>query len=243
MPRTFQDLRDVARHAAGGALDPRVTPDSLVNDAGQYLVTLHDWPFLERSSVLLDLVGGQDHINLPPGLTQIDALEVVTTVTTSLVQTTLAVINRLRSDELTSPGAYHWAVEWPGQYVSTEAVPGPRLALWPTPADDEAEAFRLTWSGGWRTLTQPDEVHTLPPAMEILLVEVIREMTIGRTMELKGGPPAFARLDGIENSAVLRNLKRSFGRVQGNLGQAEGGALDSRRRQPVLRRFQRIARA
>jgi hypothetical protein len=57
MVLAFQTVLEDVAHALGGPLHSSLSPARIVNDAGQMLVSMHRWKFLERPAVQLDLRG------------------------------------------------------------------------------------------------------------------------------------------------------------------------------------------
>jgi hypothetical protein len=54
MVLTVQSCLDQIEHSLGGALSTQLDPIGIINEAGQYLVDMHDWVWLDRPPVSLD---------------------------------------------------------------------------------------------------------------------------------------------------------------------------------------------
>jgi hypothetical protein len=54
MVLTVQSCLDQIEHSLGGALSTQLDPIGIINEAGQYLVDMHDWIWLDRPPVSLD---------------------------------------------------------------------------------------------------------------------------------------------------------------------------------------------
>lgn len=54
MALTVQACLDQIEHSLGGALSTQLDPIGIINEAGQYLVDMHDWIWLDRPPVSLD---------------------------------------------------------------------------------------------------------------------------------------------------------------------------------------------
>lgn len=57
MSLALQTVLDDVEHALSGPLHSSLSATRIVNDAGQYLVSMHDWKWLERPAVELNLRG------------------------------------------------------------------------------------------------------------------------------------------------------------------------------------------
>ena len=54
MALTVQNALAQIEHSLGGSLSSELDAIGLINEAGQYLVTMHDWMWLDRPAVSLD---------------------------------------------------------------------------------------------------------------------------------------------------------------------------------------------
>jgi len=239
MARNLNSLMDLARHAAGQRIDARLDTRELVNEAGEYVAIMHGWAFYERPAVLIDFVGGQKYVDLPADLGSIDGVEVASAVQIAVDRVSIERLNELRADELTTAEHYFAALEWPDQASASESPPPPRLALWPTPPANTAQALRVAWRAKWRTLVEGMDRHNLPGDCETLLIEVLRAIVHGRTRE---NTNVSDELDRIEQSMHVRRLKERYTRAQPG-GQVRGGVLESTRSRRVQRRFSVIRMA
>ena len=245
MPRDFQALIEIARHAAGGTLDPRLDADAIVNDAGEHVVSMHEWTFLKRPAVPVDLVAGQPFINLPADASHVDSIWPSSALLATVTMSSLDRINEVRSLDYIELLHYYVAPEWPSQNDESSAPGIMRLAVAPTPSESNVGAFHIAYTAGWRHLTQKNARHCLPADMEPLLIQVIREMTLGILKQNdetlpRAGRSAVDRLEAISQSTMFMQLKVKYGQKLGNVGQARGGVIESTRGRRVTRSFSSI---
>lgn len=222
MAKTLAYYIDQAEAANGGRFDDRTDPIELVNDAGQYMLSMADWKFLERPPASLNFVAATNYIVLPTDFGQMIRVEVPNALQNTVEMSTLQEIEYLRGSPLNDPFRYVVAVEYATQ-TNDETIGGTaRLAIWPTPAANATAALRLIYRGGWVTLTDQDKIPNIPLDVEGLLVQVVR--AYGRA----SGNKAIVLDDllrKIEAGPIFQNLVSSYGTVQLSLGQMSGGAV------------------
>lgn len=220
----FQTLIDHAEQAAGGATDPAVDPEVVVNEAGRYLVSMHRWQFLEREPLNLQFIASQDHVDLPEDFDSVTFIEASSRLESTVVMTSLSHVQFLRSSPLDDPFHYWVAIEWVAQQ-STVSRPKPQLSIYPTPGTTESGALKMGYRAGWKTLVEPDEVPNVPVSCDSLLIQLVRAFTLGYADEAKGTGSVVRRLEPIEQSAMLNRIKQQDGMRLQSLGQMQGGAI------------------
>lgn len=233
---------DMADQAAGGALSERTYPDEVINDAGRYLVTMHDWAFLNRPSVELALVNNQPWIELPKDCAQVMAVESSTQIQTEVTLTTQDHIDYLRSALLSSSYFFWVAVTFRGQRKRDQAAPGLRLEVYPTPGESSIGELRLSYRAGWMPLIELDQRPNIPDDVEPLLVQLVRLFALGYEDEQQGQGSVAERLKGIRESPIFLDLARRYGMSQWNLGKHKGGKIEVGPN-IVYRPFRKITRA
>lgn len=224
--RTLADYLDVAEQAAGNQLDDRIERD-LINDAGEYLFAMHQWPWARRDDYRIKLVAGQPWVDLPDDFQQWISASAVDRLTHAVHATSLDHIDNLRGG-IAVTGVTDWyvALEYPGQPNHTTNAQGARLAIYPEPtSDDSGSEIRLRYRAGWVPLTDMDQVANIPRGMEMLLIQLVRAFTHGYMREQAGKGSVAQQLEAIEQSAMVDRLKRRYGTDQTNYGELRGGIV------------------
>ena len=177
MPVTLNDLRNQARHACGGSIDPRMDIDAICNEAGRFLFDLHSWMWRMRPPIGLDFVGGQPYVVLPAdfGFGQVISLDMAETISYRVEPVDLSQIAMLREQAFgDTTYAYRYAIAFPGQTSTKESAGLARLELYPTPASSQINAASLTYRAGWVPLLSGDSAANIPPSFDFLLKQLTR---------------------------------------------------------------------
>ena len=70
-------------------------------------------------------------------------------------------------------------------------APRPRLDLWPAPSADSADAFRIYYRGGWKSVEDGDEFLYMPEWIETLYLFIVRAFARGYERESEFSINAF----------------------------------------------------
>ena len=221
MAITFLQLRDEVERVVGDAHDPRLSPVRIVNDAGRYLFAMHGWRWRDRPPVTLDFVADQAYLTLPGdfGFGEIVSLAADNAVNYSVQVTTLSEVERYRAAGMDWHMGFLVALAYPGQTDASSAPATARLEIEPTPQNNRSDALRLVYRAGWVELSGNTDVANVPPAMESLLVELVRAFAV-RDRTFSREP-----LDQLESSSFVQRLKAADGRAQANRGPMRGGMV------------------
>ncbi len=222
MARNLAQLVDVIEQALNGVSDPRTAAKDTINEAGRYLCACHAWKFLERPTATGAFVADQEYVALPTDFEQLLGVETYYSTSTTVRAVSRTELDYLRSGPMINSLDSYVAVEYPPQPSATTAQGKPRLAIWPTPNANLAQALRITYRAGWVELADNASIPNIPADMEFLLIEVARALAQGRR---PGGDTSIVKLDALENSTSMNRLKAKYGQVQGNLGQLQGGVV------------------
>ena len=222
MAKTLAYLVDQAENAVDGPLDARTDVTDLVNDAGQHMVSMHDWSWLVRPPGMVNFTANQEFVELPEEAQEVLKVENTSNVNSSVQPTTPEDLLHVRGSIFTSQHAFWYAVVFPGQNDFRENAPQPRLEIYPTPTTDSSKAFRVLYRAGWTTLSNMNSVANVPRDMEALLTELVRGFA-----RAAQGARLTQELDLIDASALLNRLKTRYGSIQRDLGMAAGGAVES----------------
>lgn len=233
---TLNQLLATSLNAAGGKTDPRIDPTAIINLCGDTLCRAAQWSWLQRPSVPLVFVEGQDHVPLPDDFGQIVSIEPDEDLNYDVELTTLASVEVMRRASVFTPLKYWVAVQMAPQVSATEE-PKYQLAIWPEPASTLSGRLHLVYTGRWRYLTEGDQVANIPLKAELLLIMLCRSVIRGmheRKSEL-------TVIGEFLESAVLRKAIEEDGYTQQNYGTSEGG-IDQPGEELVYRPYQEISR-
>ena len=118
MTLTAQEALHHIRHALSSDKLPSVGALRIINDAGQYLTTMHAWKWLEGTQADLSLTANQDYIWLPDNVREVTAIVARNSVDAGVTLTTTTEIARLRSHTVAT--AYHY---WGALTFAQRATP------------------------------------------------------------------------------------------------------------------------
>lgn len=118
MTLTAQEALHHIRHALSSDKLPSVGALRIINDAGQYLTTMHAWKWLEGTQADLSLTANQDYIWLPDNVREVTAVVARNSVDAGITLTTTTEIARYRSHSVAT--AYHY---WGALVFAQRATP------------------------------------------------------------------------------------------------------------------------
>lgn len=221
MSLTLLQLQDEVSLVWSERHDPRLNKNRCINEAGRYLFGMHSWHWRSRPPADLAFVADQAYVAMPSdfGFGEIVSLTMTDSVTYGIELTTPQVVEEMRADNVLSPTMYWAALVYPTQ-ASTSAAPGSaRLEVYPTPSSSDADAIQLVYRSGWVELSSSSAVANVPSAFDFLLVDLVRAFAQYYLTRDRSA------IEAIEDSAMLRRLKRMDGAAQTDLGKTEGGIL------------------
>ena len=88
---------------------PSIGALRILNDAGEYLVNMHNWRWLEGAQVKLDLHKDVDHVWLPDNFREIIGYDATQGLTSGLELTSHQYLVELRSNEVSTSAFRYWA--------------------------------------------------------------------------------------------------------------------------------------
>lgn len=221
MSITLKNLSHQVEHAAGDQTGARVVPEDVVNEAGEFLCTMHPWPWLDRPSTLLTPVDGQDWIDLPDDFAKLIGVESADRITTRIHLTSRAKVDQLRGIINGTTTDWFVAIEYPGQENRREGPGRARLSVYAGNNLAESPSIRLHYRAKWRVLVRPEDVANVPDEMIPLLKRCVRAVSLGYTRESEG--TVDERLSAVAESAMARLMFEHYGTVQPIVGQMRGG--------------------
>jgi hypothetical protein len=186
--------------------DPAFTKAQVVNMAGQTLVNMHPWSFLDRpgDNTTLSTTADQSYIALPSDLEEID--QVVPDQTNKafrlVTKTDFALYQR---GDMSRPSGYVGTLS---EGVDSDGALEKRLYLYPTPSTT-GEKFWLHYSAGWNQISASPasgRVLTLPQFLEPLFWSVLQAVAKGVEEDDDGAVER--RLESVRASSMLADAKR-----------------------------------
>lgn len=188
MALTLAGLRTVLTHALGGG-DPAVivtdattTKDQIINEAGRFLCTMHQWKFLERPPATLDFTASTAYVPLPADFMELIAYTYASALTSAFQLTTFQSLASLRAANLNATAVYYGCIVQPTQAATTSAPPIARLELYPTPAASVTGALSVWYRAGWTEFAggaATTVIANIPTWAETLLVTLVRNFARG----------------------------------------------------------------
>ena len=171
-------LRDCARHLQGtlGGEPDQSSSAEIANMAGTWFTTFHGWKFLERQSVVVAFVSGQEYADLPANLQTVIDVQTTDSLTSGFEWTSLSELLQLRTKNFPSPQYYLGALS---HHDDGDSQQHPRLELWPTPASDGADALTMFYRAGWAQLANDADQVFIPGFVEPAYIETLRAYARG----------------------------------------------------------------
>lgn len=112
MTVTAREALDHVRHALSTDQMPTVGGLRILNDAGNFVVSMHPWRWLEQAQSTLSLTAGQDYMWLPEDLREIVALVATDAINAGIHLTTLQEVAQKRGTTISSSLEYWAALAW-----------------------------------------------------------------------------------------------------------------------------------
>ena len=220
--RTLADLKNLLQHSLGGG-----TPSSLldqtaiINEAGNHLVAMRPWKWLERPPTTLNFTASQAYVVLPTDFRSAGSIVPDDGLDKQFRWVTFHELNTLRQLNTEPEFVYHAAIVQPGQTGVTADLGAPRLELWPTPAANQTPALHLWYTAGWTKLSSDTDKPNMPEWMESLLIALTRAFAQGYDEQDTGS--VSARLSEIETGALFLHAVERDADQQPSYGRLRGG--------------------
>lgn len=190
----------------------------IINLAGQALVNMASWNWLQRPAVSLNLVASQTWIALPADLSEISDVKASGSLPVEL--TDLRELNDYRMLRRSIPGGFVLALAFQPDTLTGAVVP--RLEVFPTPTANQANALLLDYSAGWLTVTPEGSAGNpipVPAYCEPLFFEVLEAVAKG--IEENGSAPVTPRMEAIRAGTVFRDAVAADAALQPSRGYLE----------------------
>ena len=223
---TFGDMQDFAKHAVGGMIATRAGGSiDLCNRAGARFFSMERWSFRQRTPASLAFVAGQDFINMPA-----DFGDVIGAYMSDGVNDGISFVDamdhmRRRASTITS--ANHWwaTVVRPPTPNRRVALKPPRIDLWPTPQEDNADAVKVSYLSLWPTMVNDTDIVPIPDELEDVMLELVSVFAKGWHHEAKG--TIAQRYQQFRKSDFFIDSVETDGLHQPAYGEIRGGAVES----------------
>tara|TARA_R100000458_G_C8278389_1_gene254498 strand:- start:10761 stop:11564 length:804 start_codon:yes stop_codon:yes gene_type:complete len=232
MTLTFDTVTAHIRHTLGGDVAASNDLYAIINDAGDYMASMHPWRWLEDVDSSLTGADNVHWIALPTGFVELTgfAPRGVDSQSSNLADAAKGVFYSVSMQEIndkreqagealnahtsttynTVPnGAFYFAVNYTN---SGTGVPQPRLELFPTPrttanGNDSfhgVDDCKLTvaYRMSWAQVTTPSSVFSLPQWMEPLYLQCVR--AVARGYEEEDLATVNARLSEVANGPMFQ---------------------------------------
>ena len=200
----LEDLQAEVTHALGGDPAAPHTTTKIVNRAGTHLFSMHQWKFTNRDPWTMQFVADEPRVDLPPDFGR--ALRMRSNGSTWIHLVGLSELSErdVANYESSSLSAYHGTIIYPAD-DGTKA----HVYVTPTPTSDDSDVAKLWYEAGWVPLVSPGDTALVPPQIELLLIDMVREIAKGyEEDDMKG------RLQAISQSTLYRDARRWDGSQQ-----------------------------
>lgn len=216
---TVTNASDLIQLYLGGQPSLLTSVLQIVNLAGQHMVGMRRWKYLEGVEVFVGTVAGQEYLSLPANFS-----EAVSMVSANdgirVVWTTRDRINEYRSSSVASADASCFYVALSTLASSTNTPPTPRLETWPTPASTNASRFRLVYRAGWADLSTDSQYVPIPEWSRALFMELLEAFAKGMHRAEQGS--LGDRLSAVQASPTYQAAIREDESKQTNYGMITG---------------------
>lgn len=160
--------------------------EDVYNEAGIWLYTSRQWDFLAKQFDDLDLVEGQDYLDLPAGFAGfLGVSSGRSNVVCSLRMSHWQAVMEQRTYPNQALGSFVGTMSTiPGN--AADPAPVPVIAIGPTPSAGVIGAFQLAYSGTWPTITSTTTKLNIPAFMVPLYIKTVIEYLKGYERRLEG---------------------------------------------------------
>lgn len=232
---TYTQLENHCQHALEGAssLPSGITFAQVINTAGQWFFSSHPWAFREGTVAKLHLTANQEYVDLPYDFGALTALQMTSSLVSTLTMTTPAALIARRVRSVTVTQQHYWVALVQGPKNDRAGpFPPPRLEIWPTPASNSENALTAIYRRKWTLFadtTADTSVDTapIPEYAEMALIQAVRATAIGwgeRLTQPQGGIEAL--LNTLKKGVIWQAVIEEDGLQQAEYGILEGGAIE-----------------
>lgn len=192
----------------------------LLNEVGEWFVGVRDWNFLVRPPAYLEVVEGQSYCELPDDFTQHLSLDSATTFARRVTLEDPAVVGRAQADVAQAGGAFVACFNY-GAPTTAGPMAKARLELGPIPDVSDAQAFVLTYKGGWVEVNDAGDHIVLPKWVRAHYIRACSAWLGGLEKEAQGSIEE--RLDRLVESHLWQSMVERDDNAQQDYGQSRNG--------------------
>jgi hypothetical protein len=151
-------------HALNGPSSHAFEGLMLLNLAGQHLVGMNRWEWCKRRTARLNLRAGRDMIELPDDFAGLEAIQTIDNTSLAVRLVSQPELLSLKAQQVSLPASVFFVAE---AYTDDDNDPQrrntPALEVFPTPEQDVAGFFTITYRGGWPQVTNEMPQETALP--------------------------------------------------------------------------------
>lgn len=219
--------------AVGGEINSLFDPVEIVNQAGQSMLGMHSWRFLERTPIDLSLTADQAFISLPADFGSILGITTSSPIFSQVKVADTNLINWLRQHNTSGTDSYVVASTFQKQSPQVDATtsagfteaPLPVLEVYPISGVDVVDVFALNYRAGWLALANEEDIPELPPYMLPLFETLVRAWSTSY-----GDPGALTGpIDGVMQSLVAKTAMKQDAATRPFNQAMRGGHLENDR--------------
>jgi hypothetical protein len=173
MALTVKKTNDlVCRRLRYRNLPPEYPIVDVVNDAGWWLLGVHEWNWLAREPVSLDITAGQPYILLPTDLVSAtEGVFALQSASRTFRPTSRQTLGRLSGDGVSQDqSCYYGAIVWPDTSLNSGSI-NPRIQLSEEPTETVLGAFTLVYRAGWKEVGSDGDHIVIPRWLERVFIE------------------------------------------------------------------------
>lgn len=192
----------------------------LLNEVGEWFVGVRDWNFLVRPPYYLATVDGQSYCDLPDDFTQHLSLTSTAVFGRGITLEDPIAVGRAQANETQTGGSFVACITY-GAPTTDGPKAKARLELGPIPDVSEAQAFVLTYKGGWVKVNDAGDHIVLPAWTTGAYIRACAAWLGGQEKEAMG--TIEDRLDRLVGSMLWESMVERDDNAQQDLGQQRGG--------------------
>jgi len=232
MSMTVKQALEQVAHYLHNATSPFAL--RIVNDAGQYLHTMHPWRWASGQEHQITAVSGQSEYELPLNVRDVTRFVSASRSYIDVAQIPWEDLVRREQYGAASPGWYTVALRYDAGSVAddvggqSDGIPRLVMRVWPSPAAEES--ITVLYRRGWTELRRDDDIIAMPDWVHPLFEMLLRAFALGihddkvgalhqRLDEITGNPMAR-----IAPSSLYINTRSRDGSIDGVIGHISGGA-------------------
>lgn len=237
----------IAEHVLGGPMHSAIDPLRVLNDTGEWLVSVRPWNYLLGGVEALDLVADQHHISLPADFGAMVSLSQSEGFTKDIQLSTPGELMDLRRGLAPGGDGFIWAAvtydhaditgtSSGGLFTVTPTTdaearaqkhPTARLEIYPAPEASSTGAILLFYTRGWRSVSEDTDTIFAPTWLEGVYLRAVRIWAKGYEEE-----DSFDKDQALQKLILSPEFRAAVTRdsnTQMELGPLRGGATSSRR--------------